>query len=231
MINQEDTKAKEKKILELEKASKSNCLICQDDIDNIGDLFPLYNCHDVYHASCFKQYLDSRIKDRQYPIDCPNTSCKKIVSNYDMRQLLDNKTLLEFDITSFKKHVEINMNYYSNCPTPDCNFIFIFDYESGPQFTCPLCAKQYCLNCKTQYHTGMTCQEYRISHSRTQDDVKFEEFAMGQKFKQCPGCTTWVSKIEGCDFISCRCGRQFCYNCCGDKDKCQCASKAGGHFK
>jgi hypothetical protein len=31
--------------------------------------------------------------------------------------------------------------------------------------------------------------------------------------KKCPNCSIWVEKIAGCEYISCKCGIQFCYRC------------------
>jgi hypothetical protein len=61
----------------------------------------------------------------------------------------------------------------------------------------------------------MSCAEYRISNTFSQDDKKFEEFVRGAKFKQCPKCKFWVERVEGCSTMSCRCGVEFCYDCGG----------------
>ena len=228
----EELKEQERRRLELEKANVSQCAICMDEIIEINELLPLYTCGHVFHSACIKQYIEMKVKDRAYPILCPDTTCKLPLSNYDIQFLLDPNVLNEYFQGSFNKFVENNMSDYSYCPTPDCRYIFIFEQKNDPpDFTCPVCSKRYCLNCKTQYHINMTCEEYRISHSHTKEDQKFEKFVKGKKYKQCPGCKIWVEKIEGCDFISCRCGMSFCYNCGGDKTKCKCASKAGGHFR
>ena len=32
-------------------------------------------------------------------------------------------------------------------------------------------------------------------------------------YKRCPKCRIWVQKTAGCEYISCKCGVQFCYRC------------------
>ena len=78
---------------------------------------------------------------------------------------------------------------------------------------CPMCKKSYCLQCKTEWHEGMNCEEYQRTKNKDENDVKFEEYAKGSKLKQCPKCKRWVEKVSGCDHITCPCGTPFCYRC------------------
>lgn len=32
-------------------------------------------------------------------------------------------------------------------------------------------------------------------------------------YKRCPKCRIWVQKVAGCQYISCKCGVEFCYRC------------------
>ena len=38
------------------------------------------------------------------------------------------------------------------------------------------------------------------------NDQEFQNFVVGQKFKQCPSCRFWVEKVSGCNHMTCRCG-------------------------
>ena len=92
------------------------------------------------------------------------------------------------------------MCFYSKC-----------DYH----LKCPLCKKEYCLQCKTDWHTNLTCEEYQKQkqNKENEDDKQFELYLKGNKSKQCPNCKRWVDKISGCDHITCLCGSEFCYLC------------------
>ncbi len=72
----------------------------------------------------------------------------------------------------------------------------------------------------------MSCAEYKISNTMSEDDKKFLDFAAGHKFKQCPKCKFWVEKTEGCDHMRCKCKFEFCYKCGGVYMKCECMAKA-----
>lgn len=38
----------------------------------------------------------------------------------------------------------------------------------------------------------MTCKEYKVSSTTSEEDRQFNEFAKGKKLKQCPKCKFWV---------------------------------------
>jgi hypothetical protein len=77
-----------------------------------------------------------------------------------------------------------------------------------------------------EWHKDMTCKEYKISATTSEDDEKFMAFVKGKKFKQCPKCKFWVEKNEGCDHMTCKCKFEFCYKCGGIYMKCECVELA-----
>ena len=76
-----------------------------------------------------------------------------------------------------------------------------------------LCKKEYCLQCKTEWHTNLTCEEYQKQKKDDENEKQFELYLKGSRAKQCPNCKKWVEKISGCDHITCSCGSEFCYLC------------------
>lgn len=78
------------------------------------------------------------------------------------------------------------------CPTADCGYMFFYEKDDDPRFRCPECHKEYCLNCRAEWHTDMSCKEYQISSTHNEEDDKFLSFVKGKKFKQCPKCKFWV---------------------------------------
>ena len=109
------------------------------------------------------------------------------------------------------------------CPTPDCGFVFVFDGEK--EFLCRKCKRHYCLTCKTQFHIGMSCDEYRISSSDLKEDKARLEYCKGKKMKQCPACQIWVERKQGCAHMRCVCGLHFCFDCGGHYGKCACKKR------
>lgn len=77
----------------------------------------------------------------------------------------------------------------------------------------------------------MTCKEFQVTNTTTDDDVKFMNFVKGKKFKQCPKCKFWVEKNQGCDHMTCKCRFEFCYKCGGNFGKCECVEKAQAEMR
>lgn len=45
----------------------------------------------------------------------------------------------------------------------------------------------------------------------------------GLSYRKCPKCSIWVEKVDGCEYINCKCGIEFCYRCGEEyaKDPCR----------
>ena len=168
--------------------------------------------------TCFENYIVNSINSGKVPIKCPYCNKKDINEIYIKDSLIQNQKeeLIEkFDMNYF---IMQHPDDISCCPTPGCNYFFVYE-EGDDQFICPLCDNEYCLNYKTIWHEGKTCEEYKngiIANNEKKLDDLFYKFVKGSKFKQCPYCKHWVEKNEGCNHIACKCGNHFCYNC-GEK--------------
>jgi len=79
-------------------------------------------------------------------------------------------------------------------------------------FSCYACRVETCLNCSVKFHSGMTCAEYKQSRKeQTSSEIRSKAW-LSQNAKLCV-CGRWVWKTEGCDHITCVCGKQWCYIC------------------
>ena len=205
-----------------EKNVKGKCLICLEEYEYASDSNYYLDCDCIVHGPCFDDYIINAINSGKVPIKCPYCNKKDINEAYVKDSLIQNKKEELID-----KFDNFNMNYYimqhpddiSCCPTPGCKYVFLYQ-EGDDQFECPMCDKEYCLKCKSDWHEGLSCQEYRkqlqLAKNEKKLDDLFYDFVKGSKFKQCPYCKHWVEKIEGCNHIACKCGNHFCYNC-GEK--------------
>lgn len=72
----------------------------------------------------------------------------------------------EFLNYTLNKFVDEHAADMSWCPTPDCKYAFVLGDEDENEFHCPLCKKQYCLNCRVVFHKGQSCKEYQISNTK-----------------------------------------------------------------
>ena len=209
------------------KETTAKCLICLEEYNYSEELNYFLDCGCIIHYKCFDNYIIQAINSGKFPIKCPYCNKENINENYIKDSLIQNKRedlLNKLEHFTMNYYIMNNPNDVSCCPTAGCDYIFIYD-EKDNEFLCPNCHKKYCLNCKTEWHEGRTCKEYKetMELSKFSNDVKklddlFLNFAKGSKFKQCPYCKHWVEKNEGCKHIACRCGHHFCYDCGGKMD-------------
>ena len=214
-----------------EKEPQAKCPICLSEIE-FKDYLPIDKCGHLFHKECMANYLKSCLESNHLPAKCPYEKCNGEIISSDLSLFLDKDTKAIIEQRAFKNLIDTNPNEYSCCPTANCQYIFLYTLGVDiPRLICPICNMDYCLNCKCLYHNWMTCNEYKISNTYSDDDNKFEEFVKGQKFKQCPKCRFWVEKTQGCNHMTCRCGMQFCYVCGGNYPNCNCIRNNGFIFQ
>ncbi|CDW84022.1 ibr domain containing protein [Stylonychia lemnae] len=226
-LQKEDDEAKRNERQNIDQEDNNlTCAVCLDDIvdDNI---LPLTSCDHFYHKECLESYFRVEIQDRRFPIKCPQDNCGKEIEIMDIQDVLAEDDLKKFDEYNFSKIVD-QQEDLSWCPTPDCGYAFFFE-EGNYEHDCPKCGISYCLNCRVVFHKKLTCEKYQTqTKNKDQErlnEEKFMQFVKGAKFKQCPKCKFWVEKNDGCDHMTCRCKKQFCYKCGGNYPKCECYVK------
>ena len=195
------------------------CILCVEDFDENDFMNPLITeCNKYIHGTCFVNYIEEELNNNRFPIKCP-----LCVGNE--RHEINYKTILDCLLLNDKDNLaakleNISLNHLAEnnpeeitfCPTAGCKYMCSYD-KNEFHLECPICKKSYCLQCKTEWHKNMTCQEYQRSVNKDENDTKFEEYIKGNRLKQCPKCKRWVEKISGCNHIVCSCGTSFCYNC------------------
>jgi len=213
----------EEKELQDRLRKQKDCPICIENLLS-KDTLGLKNCIHVYHIECLETQIAQNIKDRRFPIRCPIPACRKEISFGDIMNSLQKRSELQQDYYqhSLKFCLESNPEEFLNCPTPDCDYAFLFD-PAGPRFDCPKCKKSYCVPCKTNWHFKQRCEEYKAKKEAQSDEVFFK-FANQKNFKKCPQCHFWIEKSEGCNHMKCsRCQTPFCYRCGLKRDgTCKC---------
>jgi len=190
------------------------CKICLEEFDENDISNYELKCGCIIHYKCFDEYIKNSVENNNIPILCPY--CKiEIHPNLIYDSLNTNRyiNLIEkYEKFSMNNYILNHKDNYSCCPTAGCEYVFYFE-EGENRFLCPLCKKEYCLNCKDKWHKNMTCQEYQDSKDAKKCEDKFLKFVRGANYKICPVCGAWVEKTQGCDNMKCRCGNHFCYKC------------------
>eukprot|EP00877_Chromochloris_zofingiensis_P007423 jgi/Chrzof1/2934/Cz12g05010.t1 len=88
--------------------------------------------------------------------------------------------------------------------------------------TCQSCMKPCCIGCKAPWHAGLTCAEYQklpVQH-KTPEDMAVFQLSENMQWKRCPNCKFMIERIMGCNYMVCKCGCGFCYNCGQDYQTC-----------
>lgn len=136
-------------------------------------------------------------------------NCLKEISEMEINQFIDERNNRKINesknITKFTELKE-----FSTCPTFDCKFLFIYGkYVKTNQFECPFCKHLYCLDCKVEFHKGLSCREFKKFKLIENPSFNFALFNKGQKFKQCNICKTWIELIISTSEIICKCGNKI----------------------
>ena len=224
-ISSEIKKREEKK--EEEKININTCIFCTEEFEENDITNPqIMECKKYVHGNCFINYIEEELNNNRFPIRCPlcpgqerhEINYKTII---DCLLLNDKDNLAaKLENISLNHLAEHNSDEVTFCPTAGCNYMCFYD-KNEFVLNCPLCKKSYCLQCKTEWHKDLTCEQYqqqKRENNKDENDIKFEEYVKGSRLKQCPKCKRWVEKIDGCDHIQCTCGAAFCYRCGKIKD-------------
>ena len=216
------------KSMKEEDFQTNTCIFCTENFEENGIENPKLDCNKYVHGKCFIEYISSELNSNHFPIRCPlctNENRHEINFKIILDCLLfndKNDLALKLENRSLNYYAQNNTDEVTFCPTPGCSYICFFDKDEF-HLKCPLCKKEYCLKCQTEWHEFSTCQEYQSQKKEKENDVKFEDYVKGSNFKQCPNCKRWIEKTEGCNNMVCLCGNNFCYGC--GKNQCICYSQ------
>lgn len=105
---------------------------------------------------------------------------------------------------------------------PRCTEPLTGGCASTQMWTCPGCEFVFCSACmrpaKAHGRKGQ-CEKFRLFLSQAEAQERlFEEFKekearSGAYVVSCPGCQAFFQKTNGCNHITCPCGKEFCYLC------------------
>lgn len=180
------------------------------------------DCKHSLCVECFKNYLESKIKEAQVAEDeliCPIPKCKREITVAQVEGAMAGSPLWD-------KFLHFRMNLWRptdeegrivECPTPDCNRFLV---PPGDDFVrCPRCRVEFCPKCGSKEHKGVTCEQYRAWQAQNANvDQNFEELMAAEQWRRCPACSAPSERESGCNFMQCRsenCRKRtyWCYVC------------------
>lgn len=91
--------------------------------------------------------------------------------------------------------------------------------RDGRRACCPKCHTLFCGLCKNPWnvtrrkcHAGITCKSYS-KYIDGADSSAYAFVGQMQNARTCPGCSLRTSRVDGCNHMSCPCGKEWCYVC------------------
>ncbi|WIA28119.1 hypothetical protein OEZ86_010695 [Tetradesmus obliquus] len=100
---------------------------------------------------------------------------------------------------------------------------------------CSHCSHECCTSCRCAWHAGLSCGAFQAlpASERGEADLALFQLGSSQHWRRCPTCRAMVERIEGCNYMMCRCGEPFCYACGAPINTCynsDCAAAAAAVY-
>ena len=193
----------------------NSCNVCLEE-KNLNE-FPMpgdlpIRCHHTMNVcrACIADSLAVKLNERSYErVGCP--LCHRSWDRSFIVMYATSRDLQIYDDQSLMRTLE-TMPEFRHCLGPNCKSGQLHDGGSEePIVTCNECGYQSCFDHLVKWHKGMTCEEYdnpKESTSQTkartiQEENNLYEGNIGRKVKPCPGCKVPISKVDGCNHMTC----------------------------
>jgi len=184
-------------------AQRFLCSICMEEHD--ADAMIRNSCGHRFCRQCMLEFARIKINDGQVragQMQCPDLICQV---RFDVNIILgDLDPAVRNKYFKFLEAAKLDGNHNVRwCPTPDCETPLV-----GKRWTkklkCHKCGVLTCFKCGKEYHKSTPC---------SLEEREFLEWAKDKKVKNCPRCKIRVTKVDGCNVMTCSCGHKFCWLC------------------
>ena len=146
---------------------------------------------------CLQGWLASSIATA---LVCPD--CSEPLGWADAKRHLSKRAFARYDDLLLRTALS-QIPDFQYCLSPKCTSGQIRD-DKSPRFDCVACGNMYCVHHQVPWHTGRTCEQYDHQHRKH----RRAEVASGNEIhrttRACPGCSRRVSKISGCNHMTCK---------------------------
>jgi len=197
------------------QAQTINCPICMDDI--VASQCVRLSCGHTYCRGCLASLLNNAVRDRTVHVTCPDTTCRKEISDQDRGAITnnDNKVLGRFEERATDTWIDAHAKH---CPNPKCHVIFEPEPNRRTLIICPGhdCGWRYCSRCLVDHPIKIACKDAaaRSKDKNTDARVANELMRKNPNIKRCPKCKYLIEKDEGCLVMTCTaCKHKFCWKC------------------
>ncbi|KAF9055032.1 hypothetical protein BDZ89DRAFT_975209 [Hymenopellis radicata] len=191
------------------------CPICYDTATS-----PMpFICGHIYCTACIRHLLVNASDTKTFPLACigDDATCGEPIPIPVIRRFLPQGPFDRLLEVAFHTFLDKHPEEYKHCKTPDCNQIYRATKSSRPStLHCPSCFSNLCSSCGETPHDGMSCTDARIRNDPGEQERLSQRWLREQAgVKQCPRCSRFLEKTEGCNHMSCPCGAHLCWRCLG----------------
>ncbi|KAH9499503.1 E3 ubiquitin-protein ligase rnf14 [Bulinus truncatus] len=215
----------------------TTCDVCMEEKPG-SQFLRLVNCDDHKQCkNCCKGWIEALIKDGAVSdLRCPGYKCDKLILPTEVASVVSEELYQRYDKLLLKTAFDV-MPDVMNCPRPFCQFPVVLEDNLG---LCQKCRHAFCGRCQNTYHGHSPCKlksemfamlfdEYESSSAERRLELEMrygkqviqraiEETKSNQwlesNSKQCPCCSTFIQKKDGCNKMTCtNCRAFFCWLC------------------
>ena len=194
----------EKSKIDIKRINIEGCTICFSDII---EPYTLQGCGHTFCSACLRELIIQSSYDiNLLPVKC--ASCNESIIISDIVNLIEEADKKKLFLLSINKFLNLNINRFISCMTPDCPEIFSIKTKT---INCNVCRQEYCTLCKEEGHIGMSCKIYNKYKT---GDLLFKLYLNENDVRPCPECKINIEKNEGCQHMSCiQCQKHICWVC------------------
>lgn len=211
------------------------CFICFEEYAGLNCI-ELENCGHVYCRSCMQKHISIRIIEYINEILCPTVDCKHKISDNDVKALCPD-LFKQYEEIMLRVTLD-TMDDVIYCPRISCQYPVIRNLNDDAPI-CPICEYCFCVYCRKMYHGQEPCDmtstdtiklidEYKSSSNKGKQMLEKKygkrQMQLIEKYltteylqdnaKNCPKCRSFISKIDGCNKMTCKhCQSSFCWLC------------------
>mmetsp|Transcript_28137 Transcript_28137/g.73771 ORF Transcript_28137/g.73771 Transcript_28137/m.73771 type:complete len:564 (+) Transcript_28137:110-1801(+) len=196
------------------------CLICMERFEDGG--VAVAPCGHRQCPDCLPMYVKVDVTEGgRGTLDCPMHRCTRGLPFATVEKCLtDVAKLTERMFKARRDEFVASFPSLAWCPGADCTKAVkvprrqVLPKDSGctpVQCTAP-CSTRFCFTCQGEVHVPTSCKLMEMWMAKIDGDSA-SLVLIQSSTKECPFCGAAISKAGGCNSVSCRCGKEFCWLC------------------
>ena len=216
---------------------KIECIICLENFPKSD--FAELACKDNICKGCLIRSIEDAFGKNITDMlnKCPIKNCTNPIIKTEILQKILPKELFEKVNKALEHLAYLNQKEENKSALGDlfrqCPYCPWYYASEGQVInTCPYCHYTYCSDCQTRVdiateiipHSGKTCQQMRESEEKKKQLKDYEAHpvaAVNQAAEEihflttraCPHCGAENMPTGGCLWVSCPCGKHYCFGC------------------